>query len=1307
MHGSAPAAEVVPSTPARAAARGPRTRALRRQVLRRRATSASRFRGVTYGTFRVARRRAAVPASRRIAADLDGDRRRRLHRRTHLHAAAATTCCEAARARGLRVMAGVFFPDWRYSLGAVARRAARRSPARPATRSAPRARELADDPVIAAVCVGNEIPADVVRWVGAEKVAAAARRARRRSSTRPTPTSSSPTRTTRRPSTCRCRTSTSSPSTSSSSASADFRAYLTRLHHLAGDRPLVLGEIGLDAGGRARSARPRCSTGSSRPRSSAASPGPACSRGPTSGRSPTSPSRAGTSASPTSDRAPAPRARRRPPLERARPAGPAARVAVDQRRDLRAQRRGDARRVPRAHLRARLPGPRGRRRRRRLDGRDRRDRAPPPARAPDLDRARRALRRAQRRLPGGERRPHRLPRLRRVPDRPSGRTCSRSAFDGRTSAAPAARTCPPLDDAVRRPGRGPRARRAGARPDRRRPRRARPRLQHGVLEDGPRRGRRLRPRSTARPATTSTCAGRCSTAAGRSASTRRPRVWHHRRPGVRTYARQQRGYGRAEALVQARHPDRFTPAGHRALARQHLRLVRPDGSRASASTAALYGAAAYQSVYRGGGHTLDIAAPGRRPARRRAAGRRAARAARLAGAGAAGAGRPAVHRRARRHRRGARRAAAAAARGARALPRARRAAAPRPAARAPVGPRARRPATRCATCRRATPLPGPVQRQPGGVLLLPLDRARADLVPLVARLAAPPRAARRRADRLGGPRRRRGRLARSSRASSCRRRSPRAPCSCACAGRCAAAGSRVAVALAAATAARHRPAGRARLAAGRRGRRARPAGACGPARPPRSRRRRHDAATRSSSAPAASSARTCPRGLLERGWDVTGVRARPRGRRTSQQRLGDVARRAPPGRRRRRATRRCSRRLVPGADAIFPFAGHERRGAQPGPRPRGRPRRERRPPSWRCSRRCARRSRPARRRLPGLAPAVRARARGCRSPRSTRCDPTQPVRAEQARSPSATTASTTSVHGVADVRPAHLATRTARTRTGPTARSASSGRSSPPRRAARTLPLYGGGGQLRDYVYVDDLVELLVLAATHPDAVGGVFNAGGPRGVIAARDGRDGRARPSGAAAWSTSRGRRAPPRVETGDYVMCRARVRQRARLGAASSTWRRGSRAPGSALRRCRGRLACSLAVPEDRRRAVRARAGHRPAQGDRRHGPTILRDPSIERRGAPRAGRRVPQRRAPAVRPAAPVPAAGRPAAWRSRSSMTLVGLAQPWPMKILVDDVFGPHELFGLSHDAALAVSVGADDAAVPASRRARPAPDAAC
>lgn len=48
-------------------------------------------------------------------------------------------------------------------------------------------------------------------------------------------------------------------------------------------------------------------------------------------------------------------------------------------------------------------------------------------------------------------------------------------------------------------------------------------------------------------------------------------------------------------------------------------------------------------------------------------------------------------------------------------------------------------------------------------------------------------------------------------------------------------------------------------------------------------------------------------------------------------------------------------------------------------------------------------------------------------------------------------------------------------------------------RAARdeTIEVYGGGTQLRDYLYIDDLTGLIELAATHPAAIGEVFNASG------------------------------------------------------------------------------------------------------------------------------------------------------------------------------------------------------------------------
>ena len=83
-------------------------------------------------------------------------------------------------------------------------------------------------------------------------------------------------------------------------------------------------------------------------------------------------------------------------------------------------------------------------------------------------------------------------------------------------------------------------------------------------------------------------------------------VWHHRRPGLRRYLRQQRGYGRAEALVEARHPDRFSSIGTaRWRGRIYNSLVPPTGR--ARIYRGIYGDAAYQSVYRGGGHGLDVA----------------------------------------------------------------------------------------------------------------------------------------------------------------------------------------------------------------------------------------------------------------------------------------------------------------------------------------------------------------------------------------------------------------------------------------------------------------------------------------------------------------------------------------------------------------------------------------------------------------------------------------------------------------------------------------------------------------------------
>jgi glycosyltransferase involved in cell wall biosynthesis len=83
-------------------------------------------------------------------------------------------------------------------------------------------------------------------------------------------------------------------------------------------------------------------------------------------------------------------------------------------------------------------------------------------------------------------------------------------------------------------------------------------------------------------------------------------VWHHRRTSLRAYLRQQRGYGRSEALVEARHPNRFTLTGSaRWRGRIYNSLVPSFGHQRVYRGA--FGGAAYQSVYEGGGHALDIA----------------------------------------------------------------------------------------------------------------------------------------------------------------------------------------------------------------------------------------------------------------------------------------------------------------------------------------------------------------------------------------------------------------------------------------------------------------------------------------------------------------------------------------------------------------------------------------------------------------------------------------------------------------------------------------------------------------------------
>jgi hypothetical protein len=84
-------------------------------------------------------------------------------------------------------------------------------------------------------------------------------------------------------------------------------------------------------------------------------------------------------------------------------------------------------------------------------------------------------------------------------------------------------------------------------------------------------------------------------------------VWHHRRNSVRMYWRQQVGYGRAEALLERKWPDRYNGAGHVAWAgrlygKGLTAMLRPRRWRIYQGT---WGTAPFQSLYERAPKTLE------------------------------------------------------------------------------------------------------------------------------------------------------------------------------------------------------------------------------------------------------------------------------------------------------------------------------------------------------------------------------------------------------------------------------------------------------------------------------------------------------------------------------------------------------------------------------------------------------------------------------------------------------------------------------------------------------------------------------
>ncbi|MBO0893415.1 MAG: glycosyltransferase [Acidimicrobiales bacterium] len=204
-----------------------------------------RFHGVTYGTFRPRRDGSLFPPRDQVERDFEAMRD---HGVTvvRTYTAPSDDVVELASAYGLYLLAGVFYSDWRYLLGGGVRQLRRvgRDAAAVVHREA---RRLSGEPAVLGVSVGNEIPADVVRWYGRRPVQMVIARLADE---------------VRRADDQLLVTYANYPTAEYLELAdldfvtfnvflerrEDFRRYLTRLHHLAGDRPLVLGEIGLHAG---------------------------------------------------------------------------------------------------------------------------------------------------------------------------------------------------------------------------------------------------------------------------------------------------------------------------------------------------------------------------------------------------------------------------------------------------------------------------------------------------------------------------------------------------------------------------------------------------------------------------------------------------------------------------------------------------------------------------------------------------------------------------------------------------------------------------------------------------------------------------------------------------------------------------------------------------------------------------------------------------------------------------------------------------------------------------------------------------
>jgi hypothetical protein len=127
------------------------------------------FHGVTYGTFRARADGLHYPEAPQVADDFAAMRRAGFTV-VRTYEEPPLDVLDAAAEHDLRILGGVFWKDWRYLVGGSRRQ--QRDMAQQA-RSEVRlaARRLAGRHEVLALCLGNEVPADVVRWVGHNRIA--------------------------------------------------------------------------------------------------------------------------------------------------------------------------------------------------------------------------------------------------------------------------------------------------------------------------------------------------------------------------------------------------------------------------------------------------------------------------------------------------------------------------------------------------------------------------------------------------------------------------------------------------------------------------------------------------------------------------------------------------------------------------------------------------------------------------------------------------------------------------------------------------------------------------------------------------------------------------------------------------------------------------------------------------------------------------------------------------------------------------------------------------------------------------------